>query len=103
MSLTRILKPAPGNKDARRNTDGIRALYEGRGQNSGSFTAASNTAVTIISAQYVSVDSSVFIQATNTAAATASPVFVSAVRNQCFDVAHPSSSNTMTFVYAFIG
>lgn len=84
--------------------DAINSIIEGRTQNACSIELDANTTQTTYYRQYVGEQSTVLLQATNAnAASEVASIYVSAVRNGEFDVAHPSNASTRTFDIAWIG
>lgn len=97
--------PSPNEKDPFRIVRGIRDLFEGRRNTTGSFTLTANAASTVVTHANFGAASVPHFTATTANAATAlATTYVSARTNGTFTVTHANNAQTdRTFYYSIDG
>jgi hypothetical protein len=99
--------PVSTEKDLFKIVRAVRELFEGRSNAVGTFTLSANAASTTVTAANCGAGSTVLLTPTSAHAATElgnGTMYVSAVANGSFTVAHANNSQTdRTFLYAALG
>lgn len=97
--------PSPNEKDPFRIVRGIRDLFEGRRNTTGSFTLTANTTTTTVThANFGAASVPHFTATTANAAAAFATTYVSALANGSFVVTHANSAQTdRTYYYSIDG